>query len=86
MPRQVLAVLVLLTLAIRLPAQTATPADVLFKTALQLEQVDGNLAGAMKAYQSIVDQHPQHPVAARALVQMAGIHEGQGDAAAALEL
>jgi Tol biopolymer transport system component len=86
MPRHVLAVLVLLTLAIRLPAQTTTPADVLFKTALQLEQVDGNLAGAMKAYQSIVDQHPQHPVAARALVQMAGIHEQQGDAAAALEL
>ncbi len=83
--RHTLAIAVLLTLSIGLPAQTTPSADVMFKTARQLEQVDGDLPGAMAAYQSIVDRFPQHPLAPQALAQMAGIQQQQGDAAGALE-
>lgn len=60
-------------------AQTTPSPDVLLKAALQREQVDGDLTAALRDYQALVDAFPSHESAARARVQMARIHERQGN-------
>jgi Tol biopolymer transport system component len=67
-----------------LAAQQAPSADVQLKAARQRQQVDGDLAGAIKQYQVIVDrfQKTNRSVAATALVYMAECHQKLGNAEA----
>jgi len=68
-----------------LVAQNTLSPDVLLRRAMQLEQVDGDLAGAVRQYQDIVDRFPERrPIAAQALVRIGGIHERFGRTAEAL--
>jgi Tol biopolymer transport system component len=86
MIRRVLVVAVALMLSVGIIAQTSLSPEVLLKRAMQLEQVDGNLAGAVRQYQEIVDRYPdRRAVAAQALVRLGGIHERQGRTAEALK-
>jgi hypothetical protein len=75
------ATLVLLyALAAGVAAQQAKPpsAEVLFKQALQKEQVDKDLPAALVLYTRLIELYPKHPGAARALLQLAGLHEREG--------
>ncbi len=79
--RRTVAVFVALALSAGLLAGSQTPAspDVLLKAAMQKEQVDGDLPGALALYTDIVAKFPKDAAAPKALLQMAGIHERQGD-------
>ena len=68
--------------------QAPQPAEARLGAALHQEQVEGNLAGAMATYLSIVDDPTaSRPVAARALLQLAGCYEklGRPEATATLQ-
>jgi hypothetical protein len=52
--------------------------DVLLKQALQKEQVDKDTQAALALYSRLIELHPRHPAAARALLQLAGLHEREG--------
>ncbi len=78
--KRMIIVLALLVLSAGLLAQSQTSAspDVLLKAAMQKEQVDGDLPGALALYTDIVAKFPKDPAAPKALLQMAGIHDRQG--------
>ena len=63
-----------LVLAAALAAQTAATPDVLLKAAMQKEQIDNDLPGAIAAYKAIVEKYPKSPDTARALLQLGGIY------------
>ena len=76
---RILSLIVTFGLATVLVAQTQISPEALLKGALQLEQVDGNDAGAIAQYKSIVEKFPaNHAVAAQALLQLAGLYERHG--------
>jgi Tol biopolymer transport system component len=84
--RLTLAVIVSLVAALALAVQAQGPgaAGVRLEAAIKAEQVDGNLAGAIQQYQSIVEQYRRSDpvVAARALVRLASAYQARGDAQA----
>ena len=85
MIRRLLLTAVVLMLPASLVAQTAPSPDALLKRAMQLEQVDGDLVGAVRQYQEIVDRYPdRRAVAAQALVRIGNIHERLGRTADAV--
>ena len=53
-------------------------ADVAFKAAQHIEEVEGNLRGAIDAYEKLA-QGSDHAIAAQALVRMAGCYEKLGE-------
>jgi Tol biopolymer transport system component len=61
-----------------LAAQASAPPDVLFKAALQSEQVDQDREKAIRQYRALIAGHPRHELAARSWLQVAGIFEQQG--------
>ena len=76
----IMAVLVAATVV---AARQSGPAQAMFEAARKMEVVDGDLNGAIKQYQAIVDKYKtDRSVTATALVQMAGCYEklGQSDA------
>jgi len=77
-----MALVLVVLLSATVLSQVQAP-DVLLKQAMQREQVDGDLPGALALYKDIVDKFPKDPAAPRALLQMAGIYEHQRDRAAA---
>src|SRR5688572_24827665 len=79
MTRRVVAIL-FFALAAGVAAQQAKPpsAEVLLKQALQKEQVDKDLSAALVLYTRLIELYPKHPAAARALLQLAGLHEREG--------
>jgi len=82
----IIAAAAALMLSVGLTAQSSLSPEVLLKRAMQLEQVDGDLAGAVRQYQDIVNRFPdRRPIAAQALVRIGGIHERQGHNAEALQ-
>jgi Tol biopolymer transport system component len=66
-------------------AQSASAPEVLFKAALQSEQVDQDREKAARQYRALIDAHPRHELAARAWLQLAGMFEQQGRLADARE-
>ena len=64
-------------------AQGNPSPDALLRAAEQLEQVDGDIGGALSAYQALVDRHPTHRSAGRALLRIAAIRTRQGEVAVA---
>ena len=84
-------VLVAVALAVALAGSGAAPAqsgNELFQKALVKERSEGDLAGAIKLYQTILQEHGQdRKLAAKALLQLGRCHErlGQADARKAWE-
>ena len=84
MQRRVAAVGTLVFVAfvsVGLVAQTSRTVDVAFKAAQHIEEVEGNLRGAIDAYAKLV-QGSDRVIAAQALVRMAGCYEKLGTAEA----
>ncbi len=77
MKRIALALTALLVLTARTPR--AQEADTLFKAAMNIEMVDGNLTAAIAQYEKVV-QTANRPLAAQALVRMAECYQKLGDA------
>src|ERR1043166_6197135 len=72
--------LVLLTLTAALVFAQGSP-ELELKAAMHKEQVQGDLKGAIAAYQKIVEQHGKNrALVAKALLQMAECHQKLGDA------
>src|SRR5262245_468164 len=65
----------------QLLAQTPRTAEVQFKAAQHMEEVEGDLKGAIAAYQKIA-QGKDRSLAVQALLRMAGCYEKLGDAEA----
>ena len=66
-------------------AQTAPSPEAQLKAAIDRELVDGDLNGAIERYKDITERFASNrPVAAKALLQLAGIYERQGKADARL--
>jgi Tol biopolymer transport system component len=83
MTRRAIVMASLMAASVGLVAQTRTSPDVLLKEAIQLEQVDGDLRGAVAAYRRIADDFAsQGSVAAQALLRLANGQRRLGDAAA----
>ncbi|MEK7407126.1 MAG: tetratricopeptide repeat protein [Acidobacteriota bacterium] len=84
-------VVVAAALAFALPASGAAPApsgNELFQKALVKERSEGDLAGAIKLYQTVLQKHGKdRKLAAKALLQLGRCHErlGQADARKAYE-
>jgi len=82
---------VAVALAVALAGSGATPAqsgNELFQKALVKERSEGDLAGAIKLYQTVLQKHGQdRKLAAKALLQLGRCHErlGQADARKAYE-
>jgi Tol biopolymer transport system component len=85
MRTRILVACVAIGISTALLAQTQTPAspDVLLKAAMQKEQVDGDLPGALALYKDIVAKFPKDAAAPKALLQMAGIYGRQRNQSAA---
>ena len=80
--KHALSLLMAVTMAAVVVAQTsqAQPApDVLLKAAMQKEQIDNDLPGAIAAYKALVEKFPKSPQAARALLQLAGVYALRND-------
>ncbi len=84
-PKRRVAVVVTLAfvacVSVGLFAQTSRTADVAFKAAQHIEEVEGNLRGAIDAYATLA-QGSDRAIAAQALVRMAGCYEKLGTAEA----
>ena len=72
--RRILSVLAAIALTSALAAQTTASPDVLFKAALQKEQIDNDLPGAIAAYRAIVERFPKDVAAAESLLRLGGIY------------
>lgn len=83
--KQTLSLVLVVLLAIGLTAQTTASPDVLLKAAMQKEQIDNDLPGAIAAYKSLVEKFPKDSASASALLQLAGIYTRQGNAVSARE-
>ena len=66
-----------------LPAQIVSQNEIRFREARHKEQVEGDLNGAIKLYQSIASAQGDRSLAAKALVQLGRCYEKQGNAEAA---
>jgi Tol biopolymer transport system component len=64
-------------------AQAPISPEALLRAAQQKEQIDGDRAGALAMYETLVAQHAKHPAAADALLRLAGIYDDQGNVARA---
>ena len=71
-----IAIAVLLSTSIA--AQTPASPDVLLRAAMQKEQIDNDLPGAIAAYKAIVEKFPKDVSGARALLQLGGIYANAG--------
>jgi outer membrane protein assembly factor BamD (BamD/ComL family) len=85
MRTRLVPLLIILTAAasLTLSGQSQT-AETMFEAARRLEVVDGNLKGAIKQYQAVVDRFggTDRSAAARALLLMAEAYQKIGDAEA----
>jgi hypothetical protein len=63
------------------PAQSAASDDVALQAAIRTEVIDGDLAGAMRQYETLT-RSADRKVAARALLRLARCYEKKGDRAA----
>ena len=80
--KQTLSIFLVMVVAAGLGAQTAASPDVLLKAAMQKEQIDNDLPGAIAAYRSLVEKFPKNPAAAKALWQLVGLYDRTGEATA----
>jgi Tol biopolymer transport system component len=60
-------------------AQTASENEIRFREAIHKEQVEGDLTGAMKTYQTLASAKGNRSLAAKALVQLGRCYEKQGN-------
>lgn len=72
------ALVAALIVSTALLAQTTATPDVLLKAAMQKEQIDSDLPGAIAAYKAVVEKFPKSPEAAKALLQLGGIFVSAG--------
>jgi Tol biopolymer transport system component len=79
---QVFAYAALLTTVAPTIAQTVSPNEIRFREARHKEDVEGDLNGAIKIYESITASKGDRKLAAKALVQLGRCYEKQGNVAA----
>ena len=80
--KQTLSILLVMVVAVGLGAQTAASPDVLLKAAMQKEQIDNDVPGAIAAFKLLVEKFPKDPATAKALWQLVGLYDRTGEATA----